>query len=171
MRLFGRDPEAVRRHLTRFLPPPRVLLAEDDREMQRMLAQALRKVGCEVVEVPDGVQLVEYLTACIRYGSFFRVPDLIVSDVRMPGPSGVDVLAGLRAAQWTTPMIMITAFGDHEIHSRAQRLGATAVFDKPFDVDELRDAVLSATPGQRRRAPNDAALEAARPAGDERDDG
>jgi DNA-binding NtrC family response regulator len=66
---------------------------------------------------------------------------LIISDVRMPGVSGLDVLATLRREDWSTPVILMTAFGDLETRAEARRLGAKALFDKPFDVDDLRTAV------------------------------
>ena len=56
--------------------------------------------------------------------------------------TGLDVVAGLRRAEWITPVIIITAFGDEATHAEAQRLGAAAVFDKPFDVNDLRIAAL-----------------------------
>ena len=67
--------------------------------------------------------------------------DVIVSDERMPGVLGSEVLAGLREAQWPTPFILITGFGDEKTHQEAFRLGASAVFDKPFDLDDLRQTI------------------------------
>lgn len=58
----------------------------------------------------------------------------------MPWASGLTVLAALRRYDWATPAILITAFGDDETHSEARRLGAAAVFDKPFDMRDLRRA-------------------------------
>jgi len=54
---------------------------------------------------------------------------------------GSEVLAGLRDIHWPTPFILITAFGDEKTHQRALDLGAKAVLDKPFDLDELRKAI------------------------------
>jgi FixJ family two-component response regulator len=56
----------------------------------------------------------------------------------MHGVTGLDVLAGLRETDWATPVILLTAFGDAELHAEAHRLGALAVFDKPFDFRDLR---------------------------------
>jgi DNA-binding response OmpR family regulator len=70
-------------------------------------------------------------------------PDAIIMDVRMPGYSGIHILAALRAAQWSTPVILITAFGDARVHEEGARLGAAVVFDKPFDIDDLRTALLN----------------------------
>jgi DNA-binding response OmpR family regulator len=63
--------------------------------------------------------------------------DLIVSDLRMPVCSGLDIVKGLREAHWNTPVILMTAFGDDETRARADKLGAL-LFDKPFQMNVLR---------------------------------
>lgn len=67
--------------------------------------------------------------------------DLIISDIRMPGFTGLEVLEGLRdecaPRIGETPITLLTAFGDLEVHADAERLGAV-VFDKPFDLDEFQ---------------------------------
>jgi response regulator RpfG family c-di-GMP phosphodiesterase len=63
--------------------------------------------------------------------------DLIVSDIRMPGVTGLEVLEGIHEAEWFVPMILITAFGNEEVHRQAEELGAAGMFDKPFDINDL----------------------------------
>lgn len=117
--------------------PTRVLLADDDKDLRKVLALALRQEGYEVVEIHDGNHLRTYLGALL-YNKYEADPvDLIISDVRMPGPNGMETLEWLRQAVWSIPVIIITSFGDPEIHAEAHRLGALAVLDKPFDLDEL----------------------------------
>jgi DNA-binding response OmpR family regulator len=120
---------------------PLVLLAEDDAAFRRLIASVLEEDGYEVVEAEDGVALLACIESVLtvrreRPGGF-----LVVADVRMPGLGGLDVLAILRCAKRTTPVILITAFGDEPTHAEGRELGAVAVFDKPFDVDRLRAAV------------------------------
>ncbi|MDI1445971.1 response regulator [Polyangium sp. 6x1] len=122
----------------------RVVLAEDDVEVRLLLAQALRKDGHTVIEVESGTQLFEFLRALAQGAPDESHPDVIVSDIRMPGRSGIDVLASLREVGWRTPFVLTTAFGDAATHARARAAGAFAVFDKPFDVDDLRTVVLNA---------------------------
>lgn len=118
--------------------PKHILLAEDDKEMRAMLALALRKDGLEVTECSNGVDLFTHLQ------SFF-LPDgigqndvaLIISDIRMPGITGMEVLEGTSRKEGFPPMILITAFGDEKTHTLADELGAAAMFDKPFDMDDL----------------------------------
>ena len=119
----------------------RILLAEDDSDLRSFVSSALRRVDYQVVEAKNGWELAEQLNlAQIRHGNE-RPFDLIISDVRMPGRTGLDVLAGLRFHRWAPPMILVTAFGDRDLHNKAEQLGAAAVLDKPFDIDELRELV------------------------------
>jgi two-component system, response regulator, stage 0 sporulation protein F len=129
--------------------PPRVLVADDQTEMRTLIRKMLVRRGYEVVEATDGPDLVRVLVEGLT-AEESRAPDLIITDVRMPGFTGLEVLARLRREQWTTPVILITAFGDTQLHREALRLGATCVLNKPFDMDELKGAVevaLSVTRG------------------------
>lgn len=115
----------------------KVIVAEDQPEMRSLIAARFRKAGYDVVEVSDGNVLWEELRQCILDEDNPREPDLIVSDVRMPGRTGLEVLALIRQTDWATPVILITAFGEKDVHEEAYRLGAAHVFRKPFDIREL----------------------------------
>jgi DNA-binding response OmpR family regulator len=128
-----------------------VLLADDDRDMRMMLAAALREDGFEVTEIGDGSELFQTVHAWLRYGDRREI-DAIVTDIRMPAFSGLEVLAEVRALDTSLPVILITAFGDRQTHAEARALGADAVFDKPFDVDDLRTALLNIIPPDHPRA-------------------
>ena len=119
----------------------RVFLAEDNSDIRNLLTRALELDGYEVVGFPDGTALVDYLGDALRPHSDTAVPDIIVSDIRMPGFSGMDVLAALRRAEVEVPVILITGFGDDEMDAEARRLGAVGFINKPFDVDDLRTAL------------------------------
>jgi DNA-binding response OmpR family regulator len=115
---------------------PHVLLAEDDTEMRRFLVESLQDVGFRVTAVADGEQLRRKLT-----GTFLdagaSVPDVVVSDIRLPAKSGLSMLQELRTRDWSLPVVLITAFGDDAIHLEGERLGAAVTLDKPFDVEDL----------------------------------
>jgi DNA-binding response OmpR family regulator len=115
---------------------PRVLVAEDDAEMRRLVADALRLEGYEVVEERDGGRLLVRVAAIYSFESTSDPFDLLITDIRMPVCSGMSILQGLRDAKWTTPVILMTAFGDTETHLRAQRLDAM-IIDKPFELAAL----------------------------------
>jgi DNA-binding response OmpR family regulator len=119
----------------------RVLLAEDDNEMRRLLASTLRREHCEVIEARTGIQLSELIA--LELDSEHGAVDLIISDVRMPGRSGLEVLSLLRRRDTSIPVILITGFGEAATHEEARRLGALAVLNKPFDIGDLRAMVVS----------------------------
>jgi CheY-like chemotaxis protein len=115
---------------------PHILLAEDNHEMRKLLAMSLRKNGYEVTEFVDGLSMLNHYfsVASLQKEAAF---DLVISDVRMPGLTGIEILEGMYKHKGFPPMVLITAFGDEETHEQAHRLGAVAMFDKPFDIDEL----------------------------------
>jgi DNA-binding response OmpR family regulator len=122
--------------------PARILLAEDDADMREMLAGALRADGFEVIVAESGRMLFEEIGVLLFKGEAIPA-DLIVSDERMPGMLGSEILSAVRRARWPTPFILITGFGDEALHRRAEELGASAVVDKPFDLDAFRQIVLT----------------------------
>src|SRR5260221_13795769 len=73
-----------------------VLLAEDDPDIRHLVALGLRTDGYKVVEAEDGAQLLERVASSMLFGEG-DPPDLIVTDIRMPGFSGMTILAGLRS--------------------------------------------------------------------------
>lgn len=118
--------------------PNHILLAEDDKEMRAMLVLALRKDGYEVTECSDGVELFTYLEHYFLPNRIVQKDvALVISDILMPGFTGMEVLEGISKKERFPPMILITAFGDEKTHALADELGAAAIFDKPFDMDDL----------------------------------
>jgi len=117
--------------------PALILVAEDDAEMRAFLGQALQEEGHEVLGAANGAELLERLESLVACG---REPDLVISDVRMPGISGLELLEALRETWWL-PVILITAFGDHSLHETASERGASRVLDKPFEIDYLLGTV------------------------------
>ena len=122
----------------------RILVADDDPDMRALVASVLRRGGYDVVEACSGMEAIERIapTVWTKRGGF----EAIVSDVCMPDLTGLDLLAALRCTRLETPVILMTAFGDEEVRAEARSLGATAVLDKPFNLDELHAAVRKAMP-------------------------
>ena len=117
-------------------PRRRAVVADDDAELRRMVAHGLGRDGFEVEEVGDGSALLALVERAARGEG--ATPDVIVADVQMPGCTGLRVLASVRRLGLAVPMVLITAFGDDASHSLARKLGAAAMFDKPFDLAEVR---------------------------------
>jgi CheY-like chemotaxis protein len=133
--------------------PTRVLVAEDDADAREMLVEALREEGYQVIEVENGRQLAKCLVK--PYGHTCPRPDVVISDIRMPGHTGLEVLAALRESDWAMPVILVTAFGDEDTHEEARRLGAAEearrlgaalVVDKPCSVELMVHAVRNTVP-------------------------
>lgn len=126
-------------------PQPRrpiVLVAEDHALLRRAIRIALERDGYDVLEAQNGDELVQVIEAATQSGG--PTPDLILSDQSMPGPSGLDVLGGLREAQWPLPFVLMSGTLDARTEADAYRLGARAVLEKPFDLAQLREIVRQA---------------------------
>ena len=121
--------------------PTTIFLAEDDDDMRSLISTSLQADGYEVIEAKDGAELLELLAGATT--SPMQRPDIIVSDVLMPGYSGLGVLAALHKSSWNVPVILITARRDESVVNDAKRLGASAIVHKPFDIDDLRMAILN----------------------------
>lgn len=118
-----------------------VLLIEDDDEMRRFLARALRRDGLRVVEAANGDDALDWLGPWALEGNLEAAPDLIVSDIRLPYFSGLEILEGIQIAADIVPVILITGFPDAETVEKALALGAECVLSKPFDIADFRRAV------------------------------
>jgi CheY-like chemotaxis protein len=121
--------------------PSTIYLAEDDDDMRSLISLSLQNDGYDVIEAKDGAELLDLLAGATT--SPMRRPDIIVSDVLMPCYSGLGVLAALHKSAWKVPVILITARKDESVIADAMRLGASAVVHKPFDMDDLRTAILN----------------------------
>lgn len=109
----------------------RILVVDDSATMRQMLGYTLERVGHEVVEVCDGHAALEQ-AAAQRF-------DLIITDVNMPGMTGIELTSQLRQRQLTrtTPVLVLTTESEQEKKQQGRAAGATGWIVKPFDPDEL----------------------------------
>jgi DNA-binding response OmpR family regulator len=121
----------------------RILLAEDDGALRAVLANVLRTAGYEVIETADGHALLNHLASCSPLGPI-SPPELVVSDVRMPGPDGLRIMQQAHSWGQGLPFVLMTAFGDRDFRAAATESGASAVLEKPFALDELLTTVNTA---------------------------
>ena len=121
--------------------PARIWVVDDDRSVRFVLATALRQAGWQVeaFEAADGVLQALYQG---------QVPDLLFTDVRMPGQSGLELLEQLKADQPQLPVIVMSAYTDVASTAGAFRGGAHEFLSKPFDLDEAVALARRALPGQ-----------------------
>jgi two-component system response regulator PilR (NtrC family) len=111
----------------------RLLVADDEPGMRDFLGILLRKEGYAVTLAATGKEARELASG----GNF----DLLISDIRMPDLSGIDLLREVRSVSPTTLVVLITAYASTQTAVAALKLGASDYLTKPFDVDELRIVV------------------------------
>lgn len=114
----------------------KILLVDDDAGQRSLLESFLRSQGFDVVGVDSGAQALEVLR-CERVG-------LLISDVRMPGMSGLEMLRRVRREFGRLPVLLVTAFADVRDAVGAMRDGALNYLTKPIDLDELLACVREA---------------------------
>jgi len=125
-------------------PIVRVLLAEDDDELRWALEDSLKSEGYEVIAVPDGNAVLNHLGAALLLEQREAPPDVVITDLRLPGFTGMHLLEAIRGKGWTVPVVVISAFGDESTRARARKLGATAFLDKPLETEELTAVIQNA---------------------------
>ncbi len=107
-----------------------LLLVEDKNELRAMLRKALERAGHMVDEAPDGTAAIQKVRA--------RRYQLVITDLKMPGASGLDVLRETKQADPTIPVILLTAFGSVDEAVTAMKEGAFDFLQKPVDLDHLK---------------------------------
>jgi DNA-binding NtrC family response regulator len=115
---------------------PRILIVDDDPGQRSLLNSFLRSQGFETVAVDSG----EHALETLRTGKF----DMMISDVRMPGLTGLETLRLARKEHATLPVLLVTAFTDVRDAVAAMRDGAVNYLAKPIDLDELLASVQQA---------------------------
>ena len=139
----------------------RNVLVVDDKEMMRdSVGGTLQRAGFTVTTAPDAAAALELIPR--------RRPDAVVSDLKMPGMTGIELLEKIRQIDDQLPVLLMTAFGTIETAVRAMKLGAFDYLTKPFEGDELIIAVKRAIEHGRLLREN-AILRSSAPAGAPRD--
>lgn len=112
----------------------RTVLVVDDKEMLRdSVAMTLQRAGMTVFAAADGASALDMVAR--------KRPDAIVTDLKMPGISGIELIEKVRAIDEDLPVVLMTAFGTIETAVKAMKLGAFDYITKPFEGDELVIAI------------------------------
>jgi CheY-like chemotaxis protein len=125
--------------------PPKIVIAEDDEEMALLLVRAFERAGYDVNSCHNGWDLLEIL-GVFPATDAYKYIDLVISDIRLPGISGLNALRICGYVGKFPPVILMTAFGDNWTRVEAEKLGAVELLDKPFDIDELVEKVQRLVP-------------------------
>jgi CheY-like chemotaxis protein len=130
---------------------PSVLLAEADKEVRKLLKYSLTKCGYSVIECSHGIELMSRLGTLATADKPDKV-DLIITDIRMPGISGLEIFKEMKNEGGFPPFILISASRDKVLCNQEKRFGAVSIFGNPFDVDELLVKVMKIVPPESHRA-------------------
>jgi DNA-binding NtrC family response regulator len=125
------------------MPTGRILIVEDRDSLRRMLERALSQEGYEVAAAADGLAGVRL----VEESAF----DLVLTDLKLPDVSGLEVLAASRRAQPRTPVVVLTGFGTVGTAVEAMKLGAYDFREKPVEIDDLSRLIVQAI-GERDEA-------------------
>lgn len=104
--------------------------------MRHLIALSLRQEGCTVQEALDGRELLELLKEAHATGS---IPAFVISDYRMPGVTGLEVLSWVSRSLPDVPFILLSAFADPKLRREGAALGAFAVLNKSRALPWLRE--------------------------------
>jgi len=124
----------------------RVLIVDDDRRVRRTLELMIERMGLEPVPVGGAAEALERLDTA-RF-------DLVLTDLKMPDKSGIELLEEIRAADAKMPVIVITAYGTIQTAVEAMLKGANDFVLKPFDNEGLKHTIRKALEIERVRAEN-----------------
>jgi DNA-binding NtrC family response regulator len=108
-----------------------ILIVEDEDKLRRVIELQLKQAGFDVLEAGTAEDAVKHAGEA----------DLILTDLRLPGMSGLELLADLRRQNSLTPVIVMTAFGGIETAVEAMKAGAVDFLPKPFSLDHLMQVV------------------------------
>ena len=134
-----------------FGAPGRVLLVDDQPELRRLFRRSLSKAGFEVVEAWDARVALRLL-----HESRF---DVVISDVRMPDMSGLELLREVYYIDPNLPVVLTSGSPDESISNEASEFGALAFLVKPVPFDIMRDTAERAVLLRRARGDNREAFE------------
>lgn len=128
------------------MPPPLILIADDNRDIREFLEQAvLTPAGYRVRSVGDGLSALTLARELL--------PDLVITDLQMPGLHGLDLVRRLRQDRPTLPVILMTSEGSEQVVIESLRAGAADYLAKPFEAEQMLAAVGRAmAEGRRWRA-------------------
>ncbi|MFI5396096.1 MAG: sigma-54-dependent transcriptional regulator [Candidatus Binatia bacterium] len=124
----------------------RVLIVDDERKMRRVLQILLEQLGVESVPAANGEEALE------RFGA--EKIDLVLTDMKMPGMSGVELLSRIRTVDPDVPVIMLTAHGTVQTAVEAMKQGAFDYILKPFDVQAIELIIRNALEMRQYRTEN-----------------
>lgn len=111
----------------------KILIVDDQYGIRILLNEVFQKEGYTTFQAANGYQAIDIVEK--------HSPDLVLLDMKIPGMDGIEILKRLKAINQEIRVIIMTAYGELDMIQEAKDLGAITHFAKPFDIDEIREAV------------------------------
>jgi two-component system response regulator (stage 0 sporulation protein F) len=118
----------------------KLLIVDDQYGIRILLNEVFQKEGYQTFQAANGYQALDIVEK--------HSPDLVLLDMKIPGMDGIEILKRLKAINSDIQVIIMTAYGELDMIQESKDLGAITHFAKPFDIDEIRDAVRKNMPQQ-----------------------
>ena len=116
----------------------RILIADDEAALLKTMAFTLKRKGYEAVTFADGKSAYNAIMIASKNGKFF---DLIITDIQMPGLSGLELIRKIREAGIKAPILAITGFGNKQMVVDLMQAGCNDFLDKPFSMNEYIERI------------------------------
>jgi two-component system, response regulator, stage 0 sporulation protein F len=111
----------------------KILIVDDQYGIRILLNEVFQKEGYTTYQAANGMQALEIVRK--------HQPDLVLLDMKIPGMDGIEILKRLKEIDPDIKVIIMTAYGELDMIQETKELGAIMHFAKPFDIDDLREAV------------------------------
>ncbi|MDE8563903.1 response regulator [Anoxybacillus rupiensis] len=111
----------------------KLLIVDDQYGIRILLNEVFQREGYTTFQAANGIQALEIVQK--------HQPDLVLLDMKIPGMDGIEILKRIKAMNESIKVIIMTAYGELDMIQETKDLGAIMHFAKPFDIDELREAV------------------------------
>ncbi|MCA0988970.1 response regulator [Guptibacillus algicola] len=111
----------------------KILIVDDQYGIRILLNEIFQKEGYQTYQAANGVQALDIVKN--------EDPDLVILDMKIPGMDGLEILKRIKKMEARALVIIMTAYGELDMIHQAMDLGAITHFPKPFDIDEITEAV------------------------------
>ncbi|MFN2744627.1 MULTISPECIES: response regulator [Bacillus] len=116
----------------------KILIVDDQYGIRVLLNEVFNKEGYKTFQAANGIQALDIVKK--------ERPDLVLLDMKIPGMDGIEILKRMKVIDEEIRVIIMTAYGELDMIQESKELGALTHFAKPFDIDEIREAVKTYLP-------------------------
>ncbi|KAA6451044.1 response regulator [Bacillus swezeyi] len=116
----------------------KILIVDDQYGIRVLLNEVFNKEGYKTFQAANGIQALDIVKK--------QHPDLVLLDMKIPGMDGIEILKRMKVIDEEIRVIIMTAYGELDMIQESKELGALTHFAKPFDIDEIREAVKTYLP-------------------------